>query len=220
MVISLPRTTMREPEKASCTKRSNSSRWPSRPTIRWLPGTRIFTWVGDTGYSRLPAGPPPDAHAWTGPAARAGGPRQLRPPGAADHVQVKVPDAVLRVLPDVQDQPVAAFVRCPRTRPPARATTSRSASVLGVGRPDRRSIVDVTARDHEDVGRRLRVDVPKRERALRTRNHVGGQLACDDPAEQAVAVDLRAPQNSGSCPQLVVVAQNLTWRSAGPFSSG
>ena len=57
IVISLPRTTMSEPANASCTNRSNSSRWPSRPTIRWLPGTRIFTWVADTGDSRLPVGP-------------------------------------------------------------------------------------------------------------------------------------------------------------------
>src|SRR6266516_4411263 len=45
-VISLPRTWISTGKEAS-TSRSSSSRWPRRPTIRWLPGTRILTWVGD-----------------------------------------------------------------------------------------------------------------------------------------------------------------------------
>ena len=48
MEISLPRTTMWAPLNASSTRRSSSSRWPRRPAIRWLPGTRILTWVDDT----------------------------------------------------------------------------------------------------------------------------------------------------------------------------
>src|SRR4051812_43795130 len=53
MVISFPRTWI-STGNASCTRRSNSSRWPSRPTMRWLPGTRILTWVGDGAGTTQP----------------------------------------------------------------------------------------------------------------------------------------------------------------------
>ena len=43
-VISLPRTRICTGNAASI-MRSSSSRWPSRPTMRWLPGTRILTEV-------------------------------------------------------------------------------------------------------------------------------------------------------------------------------
>src|SRR5439155_4781192 len=53
---------------SASTIRSSSSRWPSNPTMRWLPGTRIRT---DASCSRLPGAPVPRA-----------GVRGAGPPGA------------------------------------------------------------------------------------------------------------------------------------------
>jgi hypothetical protein len=41
--------------KAVSTRRSSSSCVPSRPTIRWLPGTWIFTWVAAMDLPRVEA---------------------------------------------------------------------------------------------------------------------------------------------------------------------
>ena len=55
---SLPRTAMWTSGNAASIRRSSSSRWPRRPAMRWLPGTRIFTGVPATCAlsATLPAG--------------------------------------------------------------------------------------------------------------------------------------------------------------------
>src|SRR3954451_15014556 len=96
-VISLPRTWICVSGNAVSTSRSNSSRWPSSDTIRWLPGTRTFTWDGvvlgevDTAGSGamvpLPRGP---THGT-----------------AAEDVQVEVRHGVAGLAADVDHEPVA-----------------------------------------------------------------------------------------------------------------
>ena len=49
--ISLPRTWMSAPGNAASISRSSSSRWPSSPTMRWLPGTLMRTCVRATKCS-------------------------------------------------------------------------------------------------------------------------------------------------------------------------
>src|SRR4051794_2700831 len=99
MLISLPRTRISVLPNAFSMRRSNSSRSPRRSTIRWLPGTRILIWVGDTAGFTIQAtrpGPP------TGELSR----RPLhRAP--ADDVHVEVGHGVLGIVADVEHQPVA-----------------------------------------------------------------------------------------------------------------
>src|SRR5207249_4310812 len=92
MVISLPRTMTSTSSNAPSMSRSSSSRWPTSPTMRWLSGTRILTWVdGTVAVVRLPVSARRPAHAL--------------PP---EHVQVQVGHRVQGVLAHVEDQAVAA----------------------------------------------------------------------------------------------------------------
>jgi hypothetical protein len=127
MVISLPRTTMRTPGKASSTNRSNSSRWPSRPTMRWLPGTRILT-----GVALTPAGPG-HGGAHRGRGGGDGGP------------------TLFGVLADVEHEPVAAARRCPRPRPPAGPAPPCRPPPRRRPGSDGGGVVDVAPGDDEDV---------------------------------------------------------------------
>jgi hypothetical protein len=65
---------------------------------------------------------------------------------------------------------------------------------LGVAGGERCGAGVVVARDHQHVGRSLRVDVAERDRALGGVHDVGLDVTCDDAAEQAALHD-RAPSS-------------------------
>src|ERR1700681_4473567 len=192
MVISLPRTTMCTPSKASSIRRSSSSLCPRRPTMRWFPGTRILTWVDGTGarfrgYQPVAGFPPVTrvrrAGVGDGPARSPRWPGQSASP---EHVEVEMGDGVRRVLSHVEHEPV------PPRRDPFRLghLSGRHEDVgelFGVAGPEHSGVVDVPARYHQDVHRRLRIDVAKGHGVLGTEHDVGGDRTGDDAAEEAVS---------------------------------
>src|SRR5919106_4199402 len=110
MVISLPRTRICESNAASTALRS-SSRSPSRTTMDWWPGTRIFTWVcafaksvrGIESFRKGVAVCDPTrlyGHSGCLPG------RPLHEP-AAQEVEVEMVHALSGLLPHVRDQPPA-----------------------------------------------------------------------------------------------------------------
>src|SRR5258708_30053483 len=110
-----------EAPKEDSTSRSKASRWPRSPTMRWLPGTRILTWVDATGFTSIvPGGRLALRRAIHTPdICRAVEPvldqRRLRSAGwpaevaASDHMQVQVRHEVAGIGADVENQPVPAL---------------------------------------------------------------------------------------------------------------
>src|SRR5436305_14222654 len=99
IVISLPRTNGLASNDASMS-RSNSSRCPRRPTIRWFSGW-ILTWVWDTGFRfSVPAD--------GAPAIRESSARRPTEALAAEDVKVQVRDGIEGIVAHVQHQAVAA----------------------------------------------------------------------------------------------------------------
>src|SRR6266540_4310123 len=191
IVISLPRTWMRE-EKASSTNLRSSSRCPRRATMDWLPGTRIFTCVEASANSVFPAihrkGPRRDRRGhpvfdYTGAGARS--PRGPAHPTAPQQVEVEVEHALAGVRPDVRDQPPSRAIDALSLR-----QVRRGLDELGQQRTvlvgDGRRRLDVILRDQEDVCGRLRADVAERHHPVGLVDHVGRDLAPGDLAEQAI----------------------------------
>src|SRR5712691_2173750 len=181
-VISLPRTNGVASNDDSM-RRNNSSRCPSKPTIRWLSGW-ILTWVWDTaGGVRLQGLRRRDDDETF--------PRRSLNPGASpavptEDVQVQVGHRVAGVVAHVEHQPVArlgdAFLgRDPLSR---RDHLREEVTVLG---PKGGGRLDVVARHYEHVDGRGGLDVAERVGARAGSHLVGRDVAGHDPAEQTVA---------------------------------
>ena len=118
---------------------------------------------------------------------RLGQPRQLQRIVlvARDHVHVEVEDRLPRgpadVVQDVEPVRAAACRACGAiTRRTACIAASRSSSL------ELEQVLGVRARDHDRVAARRRIDVHDRQRALVGVDHLAGDLAGDDLAEDAV----------------------------------
>src|SRR5258708_7098260 len=155
--------------------------------MRWLPGTRILTWVDGTGFLRR-------AYPLTAERRADPGADSARRPAqrtAAENVEVEVWHQVAGVRTDVEHQAIAA--------PPGGADVvghealipsdllrqqDQIDQILGILATQVVRGRDVTARHDQDVGRRLRVDVSKGKAPVR-RSHLGrGKLPGDNSAEE------------------------------------
>ena len=162
--------------------------------MRWLPGTRILTWVDGTGarprgYQQVDA-PPTGGGARPASdadgAARARSPRRPGQAPPAEHVEVEVGHGVRGVLAHVEHQPVAALGDALGPRPPGGPPrTCRPAPRRRRARRWRRSSMwrrGTTSTCTGAWGLRSRKATACSERS----HDVGGDLAGDDAAEDAV----------------------------------
>jgi hypothetical protein len=104
-----------------------------------------------------------------------------------EDVQVKVRDGVARDLTDVEDEPVPVGHQALGTRD----GLGGHEEVRNVVRVDGRNVVGaryMRARDHEDMRRRLRVEVPEGVAALAREHLRRRDLSPHDPTEQARVV--------------------------------
>src|SRR5437899_1309525 len=172
IVISLPRTRI-VGSNADSTSFRKASRCPSRATIGWLPGTRIFTWVVAFAKRYRGAGPlfllcrtrpPPSAvpatHSIDGKAAGvvpdglAGRPRHLAAP---KQMHVQVGHRLTTGGPDVGHQAPAIIQALGRSHVVRSPKDVHEQACVGV-----REVLDrvqVLPRNDEDVRGRLRIRV-------------------------------------------------------------
>lgn len=93
---------------------------------------------------------------------------------------------ILRVLPHVEDEPVAAVVTVdPLLGGNGARGVEHGGEVAGVVLVQRAGVVDVPAGNHEDVHGRLGRDVSEGDRALGRVHDVGWDVPGDDRAKEA-----------------------------------
>ena len=127
------------------------------------------------GSRRRSRRPPAVAMAQAGGDARSRGQAPDQPGGqvigpAAEHVQVRVEHRLPDARAGVEDQPVVLETLAPRRR--RGASRTRRARASGSAAASSAAFGVVAARDHQHVGRRLRVDVAERHGAVGGLHHV------------------------------------------------
>src|SRR5215213_8516422 len=170
-VISLPRTRISESPNAVSTSRSNSSRSPRSSTMRWFPGTRTLTGVGDTCASQITR--------WSS----TGGPFHAP---ASEDVEMEVGNGVLGVVAHVEHEPVAvAFQALDAGHTLSHLEhLGQDPAVFGAHRVGR---LDVHLGHDEHVAGKGGLDVAEGVGALGGRHLLGRHVSGHDLAKEAVA---------------------------------
>ena len=104
---------------------------------------------------------------------------------ATEHVRVHVLDSLPSVLAGVEDDPVAGRVDALGGRDLARRADEFVQLTVARG-GESRHVGEMIPGDHQDVRRRLRVDVTEGENPLPVEHYRGRDLSGSDSAEQAV----------------------------------
>ena len=104
---------------------------------------------------------------------------------APKQVRVHMPDGLPAVLTGVEDKPVPGVLD-PLGRGDLAGRADKLVKQPAARRGEFTHVREMVLRDHQDVGRRLGVDVTEGDNTLPVQHYRGGDLPGSDPAEQAV----------------------------------